>query len=124
MFQGRFKSIPVEPQAWLCELSVYIHLNPLRISELGLGKRGGRAEGVGAGEAPSSREMSRRLAKLRTYRWSSYRSYDAYVRSAAWLHRDMILGRMGRPPAAQQAAYRKLVGERLKRGVDDYLNAL
>lgn len=30
LFQGRFKSVPVENSAWAYELSLYIHLNPLR----------------------------------------------------------------------------------------------
>ena len=121
LFQGRFKSVPVDPEGWLSELSVYIHLNPLKLSELGLGKIEDRAEGVGAGEAPSSQEVSERLARLRTYGWSSYRSYGGYVGGKEWLHREKILGSLGKQRKGQQASYRRLVSERLKRGVDEKL---
>ena len=29
LFQGRFKSVPVEEGAWAFDLSVYVHLNPV-----------------------------------------------------------------------------------------------
>src|SRR5437016_4914811 len=39
LFQGRFKSVVVEPAAWGLRLSAYIHLNPARVGALKLGKR-------------------------------------------------------------------------------------
>jgi hypothetical protein len=64
LFQGRYKSILVENDAYLMQLSYYIHNNPLR---------GG---------------IVRRLID---YRWSSYRAY-AYNRShPAWLDKNLIL---------------------------------
>ena len=36
LFQGRFKSIPIENEAWAHELSFYVHLNPLRVARLSL----------------------------------------------------------------------------------------
>ena len=38
LFQGRFKSVVVEPNAWGLSLSAYIHLNPVRIAAFGLNK--------------------------------------------------------------------------------------
>ena len=39
LFQGRFKSKPVEENgAWALSASVYLHLNPVRIKELGYTK--------------------------------------------------------------------------------------
>lgn len=64
LFQGRYKSIIVENDAYMLQLSYYIHRNPLR---------GG---------------IVKRLAD---YRWSSYLSY-AYGRKAPeWLSMDLIL---------------------------------
>jgi REP element-mobilizing transposase RayT len=64
LFQGRYKSIIVENDTYLIQLSYYIHRNPLRAS------------------------MVKRLAD---YRWSSYRFY-AYGRKAPeWLSTDLIL---------------------------------
>src|SRR6266516_3674047 len=37
LFQGRFKSVLVEPQTWALGLSRYIHLNPVRVRQLALG---------------------------------------------------------------------------------------
>ena len=39
LFQGRFKSILIDPARWALELSRYLHLNPIRVKRQGLGKR-------------------------------------------------------------------------------------
>ncbi len=40
LLQGRFKAVPVDGEgAWALDLSVYLHLNPVRVAALGLGKR-------------------------------------------------------------------------------------
>ena len=36
LFQGRFKSMPIENNAWAYEASLYVHLNPVMRSEFGL----------------------------------------------------------------------------------------
>ena len=38
LFQGRFRSVPVEEGTWVYELSLYVHLNPVRTLEFGLDK--------------------------------------------------------------------------------------
>jgi hypothetical protein len=64
LFQGRYKSILVQNDAYLLQLSCYIHRNPLRA-------------GV--------------VKRLADYRWSSYLSY-AYGRKATeWLQTELIL---------------------------------
>jgi REP-associated tyrosine transposase len=64
LFQGRYKSIIIQNDAYLLQLSYYIHRNPLRAG------------------------IVRRLAG---YRWSSYNAY-AYGRKAPrWLSTDLIL---------------------------------
>ena len=65
LFQGRFKSILVQNDAYLMQLSCYIHRNPLRA---GL------------------------VNRLADYRWSSYHTY-AYKAShtkCKWLNKDLI----------------------------------
>ena len=64
LFQGRFKSILVQNDAYLMQLSCYIHRNPLRA---GLVKR------------------------LADYRWSSYRAYAYKASHPKWLNKDLIL---------------------------------
>ena len=64
LFQGRFKSILVENDAYILQLSCYIHRNPLRA---GLVKR------------------------LADYPWSSYRVYAYGQKPADWLAIGLIL---------------------------------
>ena len=41
LFQNRFKSIPVDNEgSWAFECAMYVHLNPVRLKALGLGKIG------------------------------------------------------------------------------------
>ena len=68
LFQGRFKSFLVENDAYLTQLSCYIHRNPLRA---GL------------------------VSRLADYRWSSYRAYAYKAVHADWLHKDLILSQFG-----------------------------
>ncbi len=64
LFQGRYKSIIVQNDAYLLQLSYYIHRNPLRA-------------GI--------------VERLADYRWSSYLAY-AYGRKAPeWLSKELIL---------------------------------
>ena len=64
LFQGRYKSIIVENDAYLLQLSCYIHRNPLRA---GIVKR------------------------LADYRWSSYRFYAYGGQAPGWLSTELIL---------------------------------
>ncbi len=67
LFQGRYKSILVENDAYLMQLSYYIHNNPLRA---GIVKR------------------------LIDYRWSSYPAYAYHRRHPGWLNKDLILSQI------------------------------
>jgi REP element-mobilizing transposase RayT len=64
LFQGRFKSIIIENDAYLMQLSCYIHRNPLRA---GIVKR------------------------LADYRWSSYLAYGYGKTTPDWLSTKLIL---------------------------------
>ena len=70
LLQGRFKSIPVQDSAWAYELSLYVHLNPVMRKAHGLSKRGKQAEAQGY-VVPDQQTVTRRLAELRKYPWSS-----------------------------------------------------
>jgi putative transposase len=119
LFQGRFKSVPVDPDGWLEQLSVYIHLNPVKTTEFGLGKAADIAEAKGAGDEPTSEEISSRLRELRQYKWSSLRAYAGYASKPAWLHTDRILKSMGAKPKDQRERYRQQLRQLLKRGVEE-----
>jgi len=60
LFQGRFKSKPVESESYLLQLSGYIHKNPI-------------AELIDSGNPKDSRNLG--LQKLRSYPYSSYQEY-------------------------------------------------
>lgn len=68
LFQGRFKAMLVESDAYLVELSCYIHRNPLR---------------------------AKVVKRLIDYRWSSYPAYAYGKNRPNWLKTDLILSYMG-----------------------------
>jgi REP element-mobilizing transposase RayT len=113
VFQGRFKAIVVEGEAWGLELSQYVHLNPVRLEALGQGKRQRAAERAGLSRPPTADEVKRRLETLRRYRWSSYRMYAGYCGKPAWLDMDKLLARAG-----GQAKYRGMVEDRIRQGAE------
>ena len=119
LFQGRFRSVPVENGQWALELSTYIHLNPLRIQALGLDKRSRRAESLGIMPPPSKEEATARLKKLRVYAWSSYRAYAGYRVGQDWLTSAELLGRCSRCVDERHRTYRNRVQQMLRRGVDE-----
>jgi len=118
LFQGRFRSVPVEAGTWVDELSLYIHLNPVRTATFGLDKTRNRAEGQGEGRAPTPEEVAKRLNKLREYPWSSYRAYAGYGAGPEWLTTAEILERAAPRPEERPRRYRVDVAERLQRGVE------
>ena len=81
LFQGRFKSILVENEAYLLQLSYYIHRNPLRA-------------GI--------------VQRLIDYPWSSYPAYAYDQRCPVWLKTDLLLSQYG-PENSGRIAYREKV---------------
>lgn len=118
VFQGRFKSVPVEGGAWALDLSLYVHLNPVRVEALGLDKRKQRAARQGILPPPSTEEASARLKKLREYPWSSYRSYAGYQGTPNWLTTSEILRRCAGTVEEKRRSYRTRVQRVLRQGVE------
>ena len=83
LFQGRFKSIIVENEAYLLRLSYYIHRNPVRAG------------------------ITRRLID---YTWSSYPMYAYNRKSPHWLQTSLILSQFI-PSDDSHKAYRQKVQE-------------
>lgn len=71
LFRGRYKAILVEADAYLLQLSRYIHRNPVEL------------------KAPL-------VKQLEAYPWSSYPAYINTNASPDWLHRETIYGLLGR----------------------------
>ncbi len=97
LFQGRYRSIVVEKDAYLLELSRYIHLNPVR---------------AGIVKKPDA------------YRWSSYPSYLSSGSFPEWLRREDVLEQMDTNPVKGRRKYRKFVEEGLRREIRDPLTAV
>lgn len=82
LLQGRYKAIVVEADSYACELSRYIHLNPVR-----------------AGLAPTPQH----------YPWSSYRSYISSAARPSWLTTSLILGYFAGREAEYQQFVQEMV---------------
>jgi len=82
VFGGRYKSLCVEKEGYLLELSRYIHLNPVRA---GLAKK---AEG---------------------YKWSSYGYYIGEKEGPNWLNTDWLLAEYGQNRKAAWKKYKVFV---------------
>jgi len=117
LFQGRFRAVVVQDDAGWQEVARYIHLNPVRLGGLGLGKRQRTAARAGTIERPSPELIAQRLARLRDFRWSSYRAYAGYGAGVGWLWReplDRVCG--GRSPAEGRSALRALTKLPVRQG--------
>jgi putative transposase len=119
LFQGRYKSLPVDADEWLWELILYIHLNPVRTSAFGLDKHRSKDEAMGAIASPSPEEVSLRLRTLRHYAWSSLRGYAGYAKAPKWLYTSHILEALGKEAKDQRKRYREMVKDQLRRGVQE-----
>ena len=114
LFQARFGSVPVESGgAWAPQCAVYIHLNPVRVSALGLSKANRAASREGLPDDTPEAVLRRRLAVLREYRWSSYRAYAGYASAPEWLTCATLLARSG----CGKAEYRRHAEGVLAQGV-------
>ena len=118
LWQGRYGDVLIEDKAWAFELSMYLHLNPLRIAGLGLDKRGRVLEAKGFRE-PTREQVSERLRGLREYRWSSYRAYGGYWAAPSWLMTNVLLSQCHADRSQQKARYRAETKQRLTYGVEE-----
>lgn len=114
LFQGRFRSVVVEDGSWGYELSVYVHLNPLRLERFRLSRKERKAGQKGLDRPPTAEECRQRLEKLRNYRWSSYRAYAGYEQTPKWLTTREILRRSG-----GEEKYRQASQDWLSEGTDE-----
>ncbi len=91
LMQGRYGASVVERDAYLLRLSRYVHLNPVFTKAL------------------RNRPLRDRLAFLRQYAWSSYRSYIGKDRRFAWIDHAPILATVGSRDAPWGETYRRFV---------------
>ncbi len=84
VFQGRYKAILVQKDAYLLELSRYIVLNPVR---------------------------ARMVRTARDWPWSNYRATAGMTSAPEWLETDWILAAFAKRKHEAQTAYRRFVAE-------------
>lgn len=84
LFQGRFKSILVDADEYLKQLSRYIHLNPVRANLV---------------EHPDE------------YKWSSYSTITGKTKEPAWLESAWLLSQFGTQRKQAITNYKKFVEE-------------
>jgi len=89
LYQGRYKSILVEKDAYLSVLSRYIHLNPVRV------------------EAIQNYDDERKIAYLYRYPWSSLPVYLNNNKREEMTDCSVVLGYFGGATPKGRAAYRK-----------------
>ena len=87
LFQGRFKAILVDKDAYLLELCRYIVLNPVRVKG---------------------------SEKMDAWKWSSYRATAGLASVPPFLSIDWLLGQFGTNRRAAQKRYREFVREGIK----------
>jgi putative transposase len=120
LFQGRYKSILVDPTGWGLELSRYVHLNPVRVGRHGMGKTERQRLRMGVAEKPDAARVKRCVAELRRYRWSSYRAYFGLAKAPEWLRREAIL-RLGERRMRKDARQRycRYVESAVRQGLEE-----
>ena len=120
LFQGRFKSVPIDGEGtWALQASVYVHLNPVRVKGLGLGKRGRKAEGLGISPPPPPELVEARVKALKRHRWSSYPAYAGYASRPDWLTCEDLWRRAKHDGLSETLSYRRQVEESLTGGLNE-----
>jgi putative transposase len=100
LYQGRYKSLLVEKESYLSQLSRYIHLNPVRIKEI---------EPLSFGE---------KWKRLYTYRWSTLKGYLDEKKKVPGVDYGLILEEFGGESPAGRKAYGKRIREDIKQEFD------
>jgi putative transposase len=95
LFQGRYKSILVDKESYLSELSRYIHLNPVRTKEL------------------KNKTPEEKWNYLMNYPWSSLRGYLGKKSKEPFLEHSLILADFGGDTNLGRRAYQKRTKEDL-----------
>ena len=117
LFQGRFGSFLVGDDASWLQVARYVHLNPVRVAGLGLGKSDRSRQRSGAAREPQAGLVARRLQVLRSYRWSSYRAHAGLEKAPDWLWTVFLSGACGgRDERSRRQALRRYHEEPLREG--------
>jgi putative transposase len=100
LYQGRYKSILVDKEAYLAVLSRYIHLNPVKVK--------------GTLKLP----IEERIKKLKGYQWSSLHGYININKRLSYIDYGMVLGEYGGDTEMARKKYKDLLYIELSKDVD------
>jgi putative transposase len=100
LYQGRYKSILVDKDAYLAVLSRYIHVNPVRI------------------KAMEKAPLEEKIRYLITYPWSSLPGYLMKRRKEGFIDYSLVLAEYGGETDRGRQAYRKALYADLVAGVE------
>ena len=101
IFQGRFKSHLVQDELYRSKLSLYIHLNPVRIRSL------------------TAIPADRKLELLENFRWSSYQAYVGLAEASVRIDLEPVLSSWGLDAKRRRLAYRNYVEAGLRKGAEE-----
>jgi putative transposase len=116
LFQGRFHAVVLE-KAVAVEVSRYVHLNPVRLKRLGLGKPDQRRHAAGLIDPPDAAIIKQRIHQLRHERWSSYRAYIGLENPPPWLTTSAVLSLLGGAAKLSARHYRQYVEDAVREGL-------
>jgi putative transposase len=103
LYQGRFKAIVAEADAYLLELSRYVHLNPIRLK---------RYERI---------PVEEKLGMLKAYPRSSLKGYLKLQDRETFMTYDRVLGYLVGDERSRRRAYARFVEEGVRRGAESPL---
>ena len=95
LFQGRFKSFIIDKDAYLLQVSRYIHLNPVCIKSL------------------KNKPIAERKKVLTGYLWSSLPGHFAVKKQFAFVEYGVVLAELGGNNPAGRRRYKRLIMEDL-----------
>ena len=94
LYQGRFKSILVDADKYLLELSRYVHLNPIRLASY------------------KGKDEREKIKDIESYRWSSLGGYLSSSGKQFWITYSTVLGYVG----GSRRRYRTFFLEGIRQG--------
>ena len=100
LYQGRYKSLLVEKESYLSQLSRYIHLNPIRVKEI------------------EPMTVAEKLKILYAYPWSTLGGYLDGKKKVPGVDYSLVLEEFGGDHPAGRQGYRKRIKEEIVQGLD------
>ncbi|MBI5559400.1 MAG: transposase [Deltaproteobacteria bacterium] len=99
LFQGRYKSVLIDKESYLAAVSKYIHLNPVKVSDL------------------LSKPAAEKLRLLYAYQWSSLPGFANTKMRNKWVEYGVVLREFGGDNPAGRKEYRRQIEADVIKGI-------